>query len=267
MVRTLLLIGCLSLSPACTGTFANLPSPDKESESLEEATELLRQERYDEAITALSTLDSATLSKRDVKRLFAGAYAGRAGVDAIEIIDDLESHNSNILPLLMLKLKGFTTSDVNDITSAETLLLQISADANLRSQSENLFLAVLSLAKAVGTFLVIADQNQNGLVDSGFNACDSTDLPQDSVEAFGKAIALSYQSLSATTSIAVLTETYGDLTSLCAGATGLYAFCSLTEGDTVTTEQREHVRGAIRERDAFGTGRCSGSAATCRCGS
>lgn len=248
---------------------------DKTSEDaiLIEAKKLLDAKKYTEAIAKFEELGATTLNGRDVKILYASAYAGRCGLDFLDLANKLKSASSGrVFELLFDVFPSSTVAQVTDCRQAEDLVNEIGSEASKRTSAENIFMAFLSFAKVGAILNHYGDQDENKNVDAAFNPCSDSELPEDQVAEIGTGLANAYLSLTRVSSEVAETQ-LSALTSLCSDLatvppTGTYnAICTTTNAATVEGNATliRGIRSLVNESQAVGLGTCTGDVVTCLC--
>ena len=221
---------------------------------------------YASAISLLQTLDPAFLAQRDVALVYASAYSGRCGLNFVNLLTQLESVAAS--PTIFVFFMGIfpegTDAKIADCVFSEGTLNTF-GDYTLRSTDENILMGLSSLTK-VGTILSrYADTDLDGLADAGFDHCDVTDFPDDAVREIGTGIANAILSISAVSST-ISSDTLTEITTICALAPQLNAFCTNTDKTTYSALEVSVLRSILGSTDqGIGAPTCPGSFATCPC--
>ncbi|MGZ3805257.1 MAG: hypothetical protein ACXVB4_13670, partial [Pseudobdellovibrionaceae bacterium] len=162
----------------------------------EDAQKMIDSADYTGAITKILATTTDFQAEARVKESLAGAYAARCGMEFIPFVKNLTSGaSSSFYQMAMKGFVGVGTANYADCKTAETIVESIGSIGN-RSQSENLFLLVLEMAKignrarSVGDVLPVA--TGDGVVDAGFNCKTSVPIAdaQEIIESFYKFITL-----------------------------------------------------------------------------
>jgi hypothetical protein len=191
---TIVTAGVLS----CTGSnlYKDLASNKTSDEALyEDATKLIDDGDYTAAITKLLATSSSFQTSAKLKESLAGAYAARCGMEFIPYVTNLSGGSSSSLyTMAMNGFVGEDTSNYADCQAAETLIESIGA-IGVRTQSQNLFLMVLELAKMGNRIRASADilptAVGDGTVDAGFSCRTSVTIAdaKEIMESFYKFVA------------------------------------------------------------------------------
>lgn len=183
---------------SCTGSniYKDLAS-NKESDAalFEDAQKLIDAGDYTGAITKLQATTTTFQAEARTKESLAGAYAARCGVEFLPFVQNLTSGSSDgLFKLAMNSFVGVSTANYADCKSAETIVESIGSIDN-RTQSQNLFLLILELAKMGNRVRSVADVSPSstgdGTVDGTFNCKTSVPIAdvQEIMESLYKFIA------------------------------------------------------------------------------
>lgn len=199
------LLAALALS-SCGGTNYFAPASNKDSDDaiMEDVQKLVDKKEWDAALERMGDLSASARGSFIAVRTEAGIHAGKCGLDFLKYASGLDGAGS----VFSLFMGGFTTStvDVAECQAAQTLIetklgaTAIDRAANLpnqQAQNVNFFMAVLGTAK-IGTQLrTIADADQDGAPDAGFDACDASKMTRDQVKQVGTGFSLLLTNFSA----------------------------------------------------------------------
>jgi hypothetical protein len=183
---------------SCTGAnlYKELASNKNTDEALyEDATKSLDAGNYTAAINTILLTSSGFQAQARVKESLAGAYAARCGMEFIPFVTRLTGNSSSsFFSLAMNGFVGISTAAYGDCKTAESIIEGIGSLGN-RTQSENLFLMVLEMAKIGNRLRNDGDAiptNGDGTVDAGFSCMTSVSIAdaQEIVESFVKFLTL-----------------------------------------------------------------------------
>jgi hypothetical protein len=225
MKKSLFKIGQILIITAgilsCTGAnlYKDLASNKTSDAALyEDAQKLIDVADYTGAIAKILATTTTFQSETRVKESLAGAYAARCGMEFISFVGNLTGGSaSSFFQLAMNGYVGVSTANYADCVSAEALIESIGA-IGARSQSENLFLLVLEMAKignkVRGTADILPTATGDGTVDVGFSCRASVPIAdaQEIVESFYKFVELFTvvgSTLSGVTAIQTIVNTVG----------------------------------------------------------
>jgi len=183
---------------SCTG--ANLykdMASNKESDAalFEDAQKLIDSGDYTGAINKILATTTTFQAETRVKESLAGAYAARCGMEFLPFVQNLTGGSSSgLFSLAMNGFVGVDTANYADCQTAETIIEGIGA-IGVRTQSQNLFLMILELAKMGNRIRAVADiapsATGDGTVDATYNCRTSVPIAevQEIMASFYKFIA------------------------------------------------------------------------------
>jgi hypothetical protein len=228
----LVLVFFLSFSLSCgaSNVFENTGNRETDQALLEAGIQYINDGDYDAAIRELEKITSSFRRTPRVVKAIAGAYAGKCGMEFVQLINDIGG-SSGTTPLMLLmnafQSRVISPSDCNSAQIAiESVYGSVSA---IRPTDLNFFLALLGMTK-VGTYLrSIADADQDGAVDVTFtNACtdDDDNITDDEVKQVGSGMGLILDNITAITAAVSGSDALDALETL-AGLCG--ASCTITD--------------------------------------
>ena len=243
------------LGLGCSNIFSSMAQKTTDDAIYEDATKAIDQQDWDTALTKLGSLSTAYQSKTDVIEAYAGAYAGKCGLNFITYFNSLGTASLTGSTLFKYLMNGFTGTAVNPTycTLAQLKMEQISASPAGRTSGENLFMAILGMVK-IGTYLrARADQDGtgglgDGTFDATYRSCNTTSLSNaDAVEVLTGIGLLTNNItyLSAVLSGNAITGALTQLTTVCTGGT-----CTNTTASAVTSADVTVVRALLRTSSA-----------------
>ncbi len=241
---------------------------DTDEALLFDARQAINRGNYDLAIAKFDMISAAFAARRDVVVLRASAYAGRCGLDFLELVQALGDLASQ--RLFVFFMSTYVEAEIEDIQAcldAEDLLKSLGPDAADREVDENLLMVFLSFVKIGRVLSFVADTNNDGTLDAGFDACDANDFPTQAVAEVGTGLALVLTSLAAAgTNIAGSQLTL--ITDICDQIDNInpaYNFCAITDRDNLNADHLRGIRTLVNENQAIGVGSCNGDVLTCLC--
>jgi hypothetical protein len=254
----------------CANIFEEMSEKDTDEAILYDAKKLIAEGKWDSGLTKISELSTDYQAKRDVKMLEASAYAGKCGLEPIQLAEDLENGTGGrLFEMLFTAMAGSTATNISDCITAETIVKSISTDANLRTASENLFMSFLALVK-IGAILAFYgdDDPLDSTLDPSFTPCDplagKTELADADADEIVTGLAIFLTSIQGISNVSGLPT--DDLQQVCtdleAQDPGLN-FCTKTDTASVTEPNRVAVRGLIEEDQAVGLGICALGTVAC----
>ncbi len=258
----------LSLSSCSQNAFLESAKKDTDEARIFEARKLMNQSRWAEAITAIQATSTAMQAKRETKATLASAYAGKCGLNLIQMADRISSAGSAALfPILLTALRTADAAAITSCQLAETTLLSISTSAASRTADENTLLAFVGFAKIGAVLALYADTDDDGSAQVAFNPCNTGELPDAMLREVGTGVTIAVASLGASgTSIgSALSTSVSSACTALAGVDPAYNFCSITDPVGFSANQVKAIGGLVRSTDSPGLGTCAGDIATCVC--
>lgn len=275
MISILILTGCSNIFE---------PASNKESEEAvyEDALKAIDAQDYVLAISKLESLPASYQSRTDFKETLAGAYAGKCGLNFINYFATLGSADLSSSSFYKFLMNGFTQTAVDPdfCRKSQLKIEEISDDPLQRTESQNLFMAILGMVK-VGTYLrADADRDGTGNLGNGnadippLNICDATEtdstadgwFSDDEIDEVVTATGLIVTNAASLSGIAStdLTTALVQLNAACGGA------CSKTDKATVNATDRGRMRDLLRTSPShptvpMGIGNCNNADPTTCC--
>lgn len=272
---------------ACFGCTANIfetfADKDSNAAKIQEIQIRLNNHDFDGALQIIASLPAALQSDREVRVLAASAYAGRAGLVFLEVIQNFQNASSTLIsPFLMAGFPGGTLARIDDAKAAEDQLVNISTDPAARNADENVMMALINFTKMGNILSGYADNDNNGVLDPTFDSCPNADtpgtsMPDSQVREFGLSLVFALNSLS-TLSNNFASGVLGGLSD-CSAVEALDdslpvhpldGMCAITDGANFTADHLAGFRSIIKENSVFGLGvggggGCPGDISTCNC--
>lgn len=181
-------IGILSFG--CGGNIFQLTAKKDTSEAIyQDARNALNKSELDVAITNLMTLSTKDpvfylrCEKIDGIKIcpredLAGAFASKCGLDFVNFVSSLANSSGSVFLFFMKKFQNVTVYP-EFCYEAQKVIETFGVLSGSRTSEQNLFMAILGMAK-MGTYLrSAADTNQDGEVDSLYNSCESASISTD----------------------------------------------------------------------------------------
>jgi hypothetical protein len=170
----LLILSFLPLA-GCSNIFKGPSSKTSDEAYFEDAQKAMDNMDWDTAIANMNNLSVEFKIRYDVIEAWAGAYAGKCGLDFIGYFTALGSASLTGSTLFKFLMNAFTGKVIfpSYCTLAQAKMEEISTNPLNRTAGQNLFMAVLGMVK-IGVYLKKnADTNDDGIPDPTFNACSS----------------------------------------------------------------------------------------------
>lgn len=197
-MKWLALFSSLALT-SCGGSnyFKEAASKDSNEALYEDALKLIDQADYTGAINKFSQMSSDAQNSSDVQRSLAGAYAGRCGLNFLDFVSNIGGSGA---PFSMF-MSGFTNRTVaptdcytSQLTIesrfGDTAVTRTASNGTSQGNSLNFFMAILGMSKIGTNLRSVADADQDGSVDAGFDACLNTSITDDEVKQVGTGFAM-----------------------------------------------------------------------------
>jgi hypothetical protein len=156
--------------------FTDFPSTNTDQAIIDTATNEIDQSQWTEAIATLQTVSPATLATPAVQVLLATAYAGRGGLNLLNLSQSLQNAGAGVpfFVVLMQAFPGATNANIADEETAEGIMQGISLVAANRTIDQNVFMVFLEMAKLGDILSARADTLNDGVVDPTFDGCLDT---------------------------------------------------------------------------------------------
>ncbi|MCB0357634.1 MAG: hypothetical protein KDD40_11530 [Bdellovibrionales bacterium] len=249
----------------CSNILDEFAKKDTDEALLFEAKKNMNDSQWNLAIANFNDMSADFLAKREVKLQHAKAYAGRCGLDLLQLFEDLSTNlaTGRLYPLLMSAFTGATTTNADDCAQAEALILSISTAPGSRTTEENTTLAFISFAKMGAIFAAFADEGTaDGITDTDFDACQNNTTPGISetyVREIGIGLALASNSLAAAVSGGGLSgadelSSVQDACTALAALGATYNFCDETDPAALTANQVKAIRWTMMDNQNIGLG-------------
>lgn len=172
----LIIIAWLGLIISCAkpNVLTELSSMSSDEAFFIDAQKEIDASRWDNGISIIQNKISGSYrSRRNVVNTLASAYAGKCGVNFLNLVNGLKGATgsaSQIFPYFLSVFAGVTVTPTA-CESAITLLQGLGPFAS-RTADENLFLAILGVARiATNLSLELDSVDKNGIIDASSNIC------------------------------------------------------------------------------------------------
>lgn len=245
-VSNLILSAIVIINSGCGGNFFQLTAKKDTSEALyQDARDSLNDLDYDTAISKIveiKTKDSSfylRCEKVDGIKIcpredLAGAYASKCGLNFVTFVSSLTSSSGSPFLFFMQKFQTVTVSPSN-CYEAQKVIESFGATSGARTTEQNLFMAVLGMAK-MGTYLRdAADVNQDGNADVTYSSCSSTSITTDYLRQVMSGMGLVLDNLAAVS--AVLSGNSSALTDLETIKAACGVACSITDPNSSSFDE------------------------------
>lgn len=170
------------LQISCGGNFfKDLSTQDTDAAKYEDALKSIDLGDYALAIASIESMTEAGKAETKTIQTWAGAYAGKCGLNFVALVDAMG--NSSGAPLLFF-MQAFTGVTVDpDSCYLAQLKMESLGNSSQRTSDQNLFMFFLGITK-MGTalkknadLLPATDGGGDGVTDAGFSACENIPAP------------------------------------------------------------------------------------------
>ena len=253
LIYIVVLLAALANGGGCN-VFNDMSNKKSDDAIIDDINNLIDGGFWNDAVLKLSLISAAGLQRRDVKILEASAYAGRGGLDTINLITALNNNSSGgaktLFQMLASTFKGATTSSFNDEVRAQNFIFSISNIATNRTVDENIFMVFIEFAK-LGTLLAaVADTNGDGIIDPLFDNSNLAMLTNAQAAEVVVGISVILTSLNAAGST-IGSQSLGGATAACTAISAVDpTFCSTVDPSAVTGIQLQFARTLVGENAA-----------------
>jgi len=267
------MVALLTLLSGCPNSFSEFANKTSDEALLFQAQQYADAKDWDNAILSITSMSSGGLADPGTKYVLASYYAGRCGLDFLQLASDIAGSNglgsNKLYPFLLKEYKANTPTNLTDCISAENTLLSISTTYSALTPDENVLLAMIEFTK-VGSVMAANgnfDSNDDGTIDAGFNPCAAGSMITDhEVGHIGTGLIMAIDALNASGS--TMTQMLGS-----AAGTLVSAFGNVQDPDAFATagspNDYDKLRTLIKANEVgFSSNGCSGgsySSGACSC--
>lgn len=210
---------------------------------------------YTGALTTLATMTTTDQASHDGRVLKATAYAGRCGLNLVNLANDVSTNigSKKVMQILLTTMKAATS--YTDCTSAETQMLAIAA-ADMTAD-DYVFLAFLEFAKIGAALESVADtSDHDGTVDGGFNSCTMAAAVTGDI---GVALNVAMNSLTSS-GVAILSSSITTTWNSICNATAPFTYpCNNTDPNAFTNPKQLNIIRTLIKANEIGLNTCGGS--------
>ncbi len=255
----------------CPNAFEEMADKNSDDAFLYAAQMAIDNQEYTAAIQTIEKMTTEGQASKDGRLIKGVAYAGRCGLNLIELAEKLKDMGSTtVFTVLTRAFANVPTVSTRpeDCLAAEQSLLAIPT-AEMTSD-DWVFLAFLEFAK-IGTYLArVADKNDDGNVDTAapaFNSCST--ISDADTRQLGTGLTIGILALARAGS-ALLGDVTSSISTVCtriAAAAGSASVCTKTTASAFTAPEVLALRAMIKGNElGFGTcGGATGSSPACLC--
>jgi hypothetical protein len=159
------------LNIGCANIFSEMADKNTDKALLYETKRQLGKGEWDAAINQINLMSTEYQTRRDVKVLKASAYAGKSGLDFVDLAVALQNGGtSSIFSILLSARSNANLASLNNSILAEDILKGIGTEAN-RTAEENLLMAFLSLVKVGNILNINGNKDGDTSFDAGWDTC------------------------------------------------------------------------------------------------
>jgi len=218
---------------------------------INDAVKYLDNKQYDKAIEILTVKISASRrSENQIRRLTAEAYAGRCGLDTLAYLTSIGSTSSSALfKIFMSPIVGLAYSG-NDCAVATAKIVEIGT-LTQRSNSDNVFLTILNMARLGGSIRGVLDTtptNGDGTLEK--TSCNMSNAEVDQVILSLGYVLENFTAVSASLVGGGSLNSINDLLSKCGD---LSINCKITDPSIIDNTMRDMFRNLMNTVE-FGVG-------------
>ena len=270
----ILMIPFVISSSGCKNAFEEFANKETDDALLFEANKLADKKDWTGAIEMIGAMSASARAKRETKLSLASFYAGRCGLDLIQMANDIKdglTATARIFPVLSQTMPGSVIADADDCETAELTIQSISETATQRTSDENIVMALIEFAK-IGAVLVSSgvDANADGAIDTNHaTTCALTAVPSGQtvspVQRLGAAITNVVASLSASgTSIGA--DAVNNIEEMCDDleASVGAGFCEQYKPENFTGVEAKAIASLIQSNE-IGFNSCGGTVDSAGC--
>lgn len=153
----------------CGNTYSSLANKTTDDAIYENVQQLADQKDWTNALTQINTLSASKKSDPAVIETWAGLLAGQCGLDFISYFNTVSTGTLVGSTPMKFLMNAFTQVAVtpNSCQLAQAKMEEISTNPANRTNSENIFMAILGMVK-IGTYLrSVADKDGAGNLGDG----------------------------------------------------------------------------------------------------
>lgn len=236
---------------SCSNVLKGMSRQDSDEALYEDALKAMNAYDWNSAIEKFQSMSSAFLNNtRAVRQNYAGALAGKCGLDFLSYTNTLSSSSpGGSVTVFQWFMSAFNQKNVSPThcTLSELQIKTLGASPASRTVGENFFMVVLGMVK-IGTILrnrADIDGTSNlgdGTTDASFNACSTTPagaanvLSDDEVKEIITGLGLAIENVASLPSGVGVGASLGSLSGICGAA------CNKTEASNITAADVDLMR-------------------------
>jgi hypothetical protein len=263
----------------CSNVLQSASNKTTDAALYEDAQKAMDSSNWDEALAKFGSLSSSYRQKTEVIEAWAGAYAGKCGLDFISYFTSLTSASLSSTTIFKYLMNAWTQKVINPqyCTLAQSKMEEISTNPANRSIDENVFMAILGMVK-IGTYLRYytdkdgANGGGDGSLDAAVNVCtnNASNLADTNLDEIITGMGLITTNLTALTSVigaGDITNAFDAINTACAASPGS---CSKTSTSSINNTDRDLYRDLLNTSQTnptvgAGIGACANAVFTLCC--
>jgi hypothetical protein len=259
-----LLLALLSSSSCGVNTLGTFSDRDTDAAKLEDAKKSINSNPsdYDTAIAKILAMSSEAQGTLEVKKILAGAYAGKCGLNFLSFVRGLTTPGAaSIFAKLMIAMQS-QTPDLPSCTQAENVILSLGSAAN-RPANVNFFFAIYGFSK-IGLYLrAYADPDGSGTVEAPFDSCSSAQLPDEAINNTFTGLGIALENIGTVLSVISQSAFGTEVVNFQAQCEVLLGSgnCNITNTSLVTGPMRNFMRDILKSQ-LYGIENCANPIAT-----
>lgn len=205
--KIIILVLSLMLTTSCDkpNVLTEYSKTDGDEALFYESGKMIDSENWDGAIEILTTdLSASYRSQAKVKERLMYAYGGKCGINFFNLIKGLKNVSSSKIFEFALELYANQQTDNTACDNAIATLRDLGATADLRTNNQNVYAALLGLTRMAVALKTKLDTESsglgNGIVDASWNSCTpsaaASHLADADVNRIATGIGLIFENLS-----------------------------------------------------------------------
>ena len=264
VLAMVLLLPWLLGASGCPNLLANTADKTTDAAVFYDAQISIDAGDYSGALAKLAAGSSSAQTSHQGRIMMATAYAGRCGLDVVDLAQKFSVMGSSTLFNTFLGAYHTVTASSTapaDCYSAEQQVLAV--NSNEMTKDDWVFLAFVEFAKVGTTLAKIADTDDDGVVDPSFVSCSMADADAGQV---GTGLTIALNAIN-NSGVALLSAVTTSLTSLCttaASTSGDAQICAHTDASSFTANDLKVFKSMI-EASEIGFNTCGGTTGSAGC--
>lgn len=168
----------------CSNIFSNFTNHTDRGYLIDSARNALGSAHFDEALTAINPVYLASPQDEEVVMIVSSAYAGRAGLRALDLFEQIQSKLGAGRRLFEVFAEHFEEGDADTIADMDLAAQAIEGVSNLASGRSSMlnFFSVFVYYGRIGAALRATAYDSNLSLVAGYDACSTTYLEEENVD-------------------------------------------------------------------------------------